>query len=174
MNVSKTIFTTTVGSYLELASNVTPFGYLKLDNTLVLKADYPRLYLVVGDKHALGGDSDATKFRLPPSEDIVFIGSGQGTGLTNRVIGAKGGVIDVTLTEAQMPSHTHIQNSHNHSSTLVSTGGATLTNTPSAAGALTSGTGDTSASTAVNQNAGGGLSHTNMQPYIAMTKYIKY
>ena len=95
-----------------------------------------------------------------------------------------GGVETVTLAESQIPAHTHVQNSHNHTQDAHShnigqvrdatTGGATTnvaktvdtsstlgTSTPTDAVTPTN-----QAATAVNQNTGGGLAHTNLQPYI--------
>lgn len=109
-----------------------------------------------------------------------------------------GGVKDVTLTEAQMPSHTHVQNAHNHtqdphthlqnahnhtqSVNSTATGGLSgYTADTSTNNSVTSGysTGNTTAvnqnatavnqaATAVNQNTGGGQAHTNLMPYIVV------
>ena len=102
-----------------------------------------------------------------------------------------GGAKAVTLTEAQIPSHTHTQNAHNHTqdahthvitSQTATTGGATsyehgTLDTSSAEAEATEVTGSTVATnqvatavnqnaTAVNQNTGGGQSHSNLPPYI--------
>lgn len=82
-----------------------------------------------------------------------------------------GGAKTVTLTEAQMPSHTHVQNAHSHveNSNNATTGGLrgwgapdTSTNTSTATGY------STADATAVNQNTGGGGAHSNVQPYIVV------
>lgn len=81
-----------------------------------------------------------------------------------------GGSKTVTLTEAQMPSHTHLQNAHSHVQNAASaaTGGLVgstpdaSTNTP-----VTSGY-STANATATNQNAGGGGPHPNVQPYLVV------
>lgn len=99
------------------------------------------------------------------------------------------GAKTVTLTEAQIPAHTHIQDSHGHTitdpghthienSNNTSTGplrgwGApdTSTNTSTATGFSTASatTGLTvDDATAVNQNTGGGEAHANIQPSIAV------
>lgn len=96
-----------------------------------------------------------------------------------------GGAKEVTLTEAQMPSHTHAQNSHNHTQDphthTLPVGATDDTAAPfdrADAGANASGAnastsvGSTTATcqgaTAVNQNTGGGQAHTNLQPYIVV------
>src|SRR5262245_55879519 len=50
-----------------------------------------------------GGDNVAT-FNLPDLRGRTAIGAGQGPGLTNRALGAKGGVESVALSTNEMPS----------------------------------------------------------------------
>lgn len=83
-----------------------------------------------------------------------------------------GGAKTVTLTEAQIPSHTHIQNPHQHNIGHVrsaTTGGATTQiartgDTSSTLGADVA----TDNATATNQNTGGGQSHPNVQPFLVV------
>jgi microcystin-dependent protein len=95
-----------------------------------------------------------------------------------------GGAKTVTLTEAQIPSHTHVQNSHNHTqdahlhaqqrfptATGASTGftvDTSMSGTPAAANNTGSTTATNQAATATNQNTGGGGAHNNLQPYIVV------
>lgn len=99
-----------------------------------------------------------------------------------------GGAKTVTLSSAEMPSHTHTQNSHNHTVTdpghrhilngFADTaggvaGGASLANpgsgTQDPAIMNTNTTGITlSATTPTNNNTGGGGAHNNLQPYIVV------
>lgn len=100
--------------------------------------------------------------------------------------GATGGSKTVTLTEAQIPAHTHVQDAHGHSVSdpghahvenlnSATTGGLrgatpdTSTNTSTASGYSTASatTGLTvDSATATNQNTGGDEAHNNMPPFI--------
>lgn len=74
-----------------------PLGWLEFDGTQYVGADYPELF----DKIP-GGWIAGANFTLPDA-DGVFL---NGVGLAGT-IGATGGSNTHTLTEAEMPAHTH-------------------------------------------------------------------
>lgn len=77
-----------------------------------------------------------------------------------------GGAKTHTLSSAEMPSHTHVQDSHSHTNygALVPRGtGSNFRELTVSPGSNNVNSGST---TAVNQDTGGGGSHNNLQPYI--------
>jgi microcystin-dependent protein len=150
--------------------------------TLILSQLYQ-----VGDV-VLSNTDPATKWGFGTWQEITGrVLVGQDTGDPDfATVGQEGGSKDVTLTEAQIPPHTHVQDAHGHSvsdpqhshvenSNNTTTGGLrgwgaadTSTNTSTATGYSTApaSTGVTvNDATAVNQNTGGGQPHTNLPPY---------
>ena len=92
----------------------------------------------------------------------------------NYNAGSTGGEATHTLTENEMPSHTHIQNAHSH--TIGSLARYDISGKGSAA--VGDGYGNiqnykTGNTTATNQNAGGGQAHNNMPPYLAVYCWVR-
>ena len=90
--------------------------------------------------------------------------------------GSTGGEATHKLTVTEMPAHTHIQNAHSHTHEYKGDASASLSGSnPSGTGSVmrrkdpTDKTGlSTSATTATNQNTGGGGAHNNMPPYLTV------
>lgn len=102
------------------------------------------------------------------------------SGVAGNTIGATGGAETHTLTEAQLASHTHTQNSHAH--TLNVRLGSSLSNASTWIAGSTNNTfqdviatsSTAGATTATNQNAGSGSAHQNTQPTFVSNKWIRF
>jgi len=151
-----------------------PNGWLPCDGRSVKISDYQALYSLIGTIY--GGSS--TTFNLPDLRQRVPIGMGQGTGLTNRVLGTTGGAAQVAVTEGNLPVHQHTANvSTSPATTPVP--GSTLVPAAVASGqflyakpasAVT--TPGIALSAAELQTEGGGAAHANMMPTSALTYMI--
>ncbi len=176
-----------VGTYIEGAWTSAPNGYLLADGSAVSRTTYSALFAVIGTTYGAGNGS--TTFNLPDTRGRVTVQ--QSADVEFNSMGELGGEKTHILSIAEMPSHTHIQNPHNHSQnphshgvtinreTNTETGGnsSRLTGTSSGSGqglATATTTATNNATTATNQNAGGGSAHNNLQPYIVVTRAIKY
>lgn len=80
-----------------------PEGYLICDGSTLNKVDYPVLYDVLGSDYQI----DADTFRLPDMRGRVAIGAGSFDGTNTFTLNATGGNYNVTLAEANLPSHSH-------------------------------------------------------------------
>lgn len=133
-----------VGVVFASARSSLPDGSLACDGATYLKSDYPELYDVLGAAYIV----DASHFKTPDLRGRVVVGSGQGSGLSNRSQGQIGGEEVHTLSSGEMPIHAHIWGNGFAAApgpTVVATFGPNV-------GQNTG-------------NAGSGGSHNNMQPF---------
>jgi len=93
-----------IGQLLLVPYNFAPLGWAFCQGQLMPIADNSALFNLIGTTY--GGDGVNT-FALPDLQGRTPIGTGQGLGLSNYVIGEKQGVEIVTLNTPQLPSHTH-------------------------------------------------------------------
>ncbi|MGA1839667.1 MAG: phage tail protein [bacterium] len=86
------------------AGNFAPHGWAFCNGQLLPIAQNTALFSLIGTTY--GGDGRTTT-GLPNLQGRVPMHPGRGPGLADKRLGQKGGVTTVTLTEAQMPQHTH-------------------------------------------------------------------
>ena len=174
------------GTMVQWAGATAPANWLLCDGTAVSRTTYATLFAAIGTAYGVGDGS--TTFNLPDLRGRVPVGKNGGSFGT---LGATGGAETVTLTEAQMPSHTHIQNSHNHTQDAHShaiygsnggSAGVSISITSNSngdrawylpGGIAANTTATNQAATATNQNTGGGQAHNNLQPYQVVNYIIK-
>ena len=108
--LSQTVDGTPVGTSIEGYWTTPPDGYLLEDGSAVSRTTYANLFNIIGTTFGAGDGS--TTFNLPDSRGRVTVNKSSDTEF--NTIGEKPGSKTEAISIAQMPSHTHIQNSHNH------------------------------------------------------------
>lgn len=93
-----------IGEIKMVGFNFAPRGYLFCDGQLLQISRYTALFSLLGT--TFGGDGRSS-FGLPDLRGRVAVHPGNGPGLSSYRWGQRGGVENVTLTTAQMPSHNH-------------------------------------------------------------------
>ncbi len=152
------------------AGNFAPRGWAFCNGQLLPIAQNTALFSLIGTTY--GGDGRTTT-ALPDLKGRAPMHAGRGPGLTARRIGQRGGVETVTLTEAQMPNHTHTlrgsaedgeENSPANQATATT---EALERIYGAANNLTA-----MAAQAVPNNQGGSQAHNNEQPFLTLNFII--
>ena len=157
-----------LGEIRYVSFNFAPQGWALCDGQLLPINQNQALYDLIGTTY--GGDGIHT-FALPDMRGRVPIGTGQGTGLSNRVLGQQGGLESVSLTVKQMPKHQHSLRASTSSADSTSPAGDVLAN--SSQTAIYSTQKPTATLNRASMGATGeGQPHENMQPYLGMTCII--
>jgi microcystin-dependent protein len=149
------------------ALNFAPRGWAFCNGQLLPIAQNTALFSLVGTIY--GGDG-RTSFGLPDLQGRAAMHPGRGPGLTDRRLGERGGAATATLTEAQMPSHTHKLQASTSDADSSSPAGNVPAKTAAPVNLYRTNPGgaafqDTAMET---KAAGGGQPHNNMQPYLGL------
>ncbi len=153
------------------AGNFAPRGWAFCNGQLLPIAQNTAVFSLLGTTY--GGDGRTTT-ALPNLEGRAPMHPGRGPGLTSRRLGEKVGTETVTLSEAQIPSHTH---------TARGSSGPGSPGAPTNTSSMTRSTGGSAyhSNTSANlvdmasqtlSTTGGGQAHTNMQPFLTMNFII--
>jgi microcystin-dependent protein len=81
-----------------------PEGWHLCDGSQLLVPQYQVLYAVIGNTY---GGTPGTNFNLPNLLGSAPMGVGTGPGLSPNALGVQKGASSVTLTQANLPVHTH-------------------------------------------------------------------
>ena len=152
---NKPIFVPT-GTVSAFAGSAAPTGYVLCDGSEYDQTVQADLFAVVGSTYNTGGET-ANHFRVPDLQGRVVAGMGGSLLSGTDALGDTGGAATHTLTEAEMPSHTHTETRNNPAGI---TGGG---NPGVDSGVITANTG----------SAGGDQAHNNVQPTMILNYIIK-
>ncbi len=154
-----------VGEIRMFAGNFAPRGWAFCDGQLLAVSQNDALFSLLGTIY--GGDGRTT-FGLPDLRGRLPIHAGQGPGLSNRRLGARGGAENVTLTVNQLASHSHGVSAVNTPATETAPG-ANETLAQSQGYDLYVPTGGQTAMASANvSSVGGSRSHTNLMPFLCI------
>ena len=152
-----------LGEIMWVPYNFEPRGWAFCNGQLLKISEYSALFSLLGT--TFGGDGRET-FGLPDLRGRMTIHAGEGPGLQAHRLGQRGGVENVTLTRAQMPTHAHtVQTSSEQGAadepelTILDTIGAFSSASPTGA-------------VQVISSEGGNQAHTNMPPYLNLHAVI--
>ncbi|MCU0296141.1 MAG: tail fiber protein [Candidatus Nanopelagicales bacterium] len=153
-----------VGEIRMFAGNFAPDGWQFCEGQLLPISENETLFQLIGTTY--GGDGQST-FALPDLRGRIPIHQGNGF-----VLAETGGAETVTLTNSQVPPHTHALRANSAAATSAAgpTGVLAATTTP------IYGTGVTPdrpmAANAIPDFVGGSQPHENMAPYLAVSFII--
>lgn len=153
------------------AGNFAPRSWAFCNGQLLPVSQNTALFSLIGTTY--GGDGRTTT-ALPNMEGRAPMHPGRGPGLTSRRLGQKTGTETVTLTEAQIPNHTHGMNADGSTGGPLG-GGANASNpVGNYLGASVKYSNSTTNQVSMHSvtNTGGSQSHNNMQPYLAINYII--
>ena len=154
------------------AGNFAPRGWAFCDGQLLPISNNTALFSLIGTTY--GGDGRTTT-ALPNLQGRAPMHPGRGPGLTSRRLGEKVGIETVSLTEAQIPSHSHTMRGTNQ------TGGVEVPSNLSSFARRGGGSFLYQANTSANlvnlasetiRATGGGQAHSNIQPYLTLNFII--
>ena len=177
-----------LGQIMMFGGNFAPRGWAYCEGQLLAINQNQALFSILGTTY--GGDGRTT-FALPDLRGRTPVHTGTGPGLSTYRLGQRGGAETVSLTQSEMPNHTHGATAKTVTQIAVSSKEATSA-APVTEGALAAvssergkvsnaeiynaETPDTvlsantaaSTTTITNLPTGGSQPHPNMQPYLAV------
>ena len=158
-----------VGEIRMFGGNFPPVGWAFCNGQVLAISQNSVLFALIGTTY--GGDG-VTTFNLPDLRSRVPISDGQGSGLSNYVIGQNGGVEQVTLNTSNLPAHSHSVASDSGTGTATSPAGNVWANSVGAKQFTAAGSNTTLNPGAIGLSPGSSLPHENMVPILAVSFII--
>ncbi len=164
-----------IGQIMYFGGNFCPRGWMRNDGQLLAISQHSALFSILGTTY--GGDGRTT-FALPDLRGRVAFGPGRGPGLSDHRLGSRSGSETNTLTQLQLPSHSHQAVMHAESAP-----GTTGNPTGNLLGVNNSGANPYAAPVPADEvamstdsirvgNTGGSQPVNNMQPFLTVTTCI--
>jgi len=153
-----------VGEIRMFGGNFAPLGWALCNGQLLPISQYDVLFTLIGTTY--GGDGQNT-FALPDLRGRVPVHAGQRSGASAFVLGQQAGSESVTLTNQQMPVHSHGLLAGSGIGTSATPDGEVLAESSLATMYSASTPTATMASSSTGP-AGGSQPHENMQPFLCV------
>lgn len=158
-----------IGEIRIVGFNFEPKNWAFCDGRILPIAQNTALFSILGTTY---GGNGTTTFALPDLRGRAPIHSGQGQGLSPMTLGSMSGNSTVTLTQANLPSHTHIINATTADGNTGNPQNAIPANTKLLDKEYTNSPANTNMSQNMVQPSGQNLPVNNMQPYTGMNYVI--
>lgn len=158
-----------LGQIILFGGNFAPRGWALCDGQLLSIAAHDSLFSLLGTTY--GGDGRTT-FGLPDLRGRTPVHPGQGLGLSPRRLGSRFGQEQVTLTEGQMPAHSHEVFCEAGQGTAGTPAGNFLGGDRAGADDLYAGQGISVMNLGMIKSTGGHGPHNNMQPSLGINYII--
>ncbi len=157
-----------IGEIRMFAGTFAPRGNSFCDGQLLAISQNQALFSLLGTTY--GGDGRTT-FALPDLRGRLPLHVGTGPGLSPRALGSKGGTETETITEAQLPSHTHTMQGSSSIANQASPQGRLVAES-SLFNLYQSNAPTSDMSPGAVTSVGGGGSHTNLMPFLCLNFII--
>lgn len=159
-----------IGGMIIFPGSALPTGWLECNGAEVSRGIYDDLYGVIGTTYGVG--DGVNTFNLPDMRGRVPIGASPGSldsiRISERITGDGGGEETHVLIDSEMPSHRH---DNIYANLSAAGGGSTISpHCPLVDKDLPYGVGIINGS--YTGNAGGGVAHNNMPPFLVVNKWI--
>ncbi len=162
----------TIGEIRLFAGTFAPRNWAYCDGSLIPISTNTALFSILGTTY---GGNGTTNFALPDFRGRVAVGTGQGPGLPNVVLGERSGEVSHTLIITEIPAHHHPATMPAATAASTATPSASVAPAPASLGAAAwknFGTPDANLAPPTIGLAGGSQPHNNMQPYLGMNYII--
>lgn len=147
------------GMVMGYAGSSAPTGWLLCDGSAVSRTTYATLFALISTTYGSGDGS--TTFNVPNLKGKVIVGLDSAQ-TEFDTLGETGGAKTHTLTESEMPAHSHDLVGHTTAGT--GAGFAYYSNNAPVYGTITDAV----------ESSGSGAAHNNLQPYLVLNYIIKH